>query len=41
MGVSQVPHVPPPNKRGRPRVHTTREILDAIFFFFFFFFFFF
>jgi putative transposase len=30
-----VPHVPPPNKRGRPRVHTTREILDAIFFFFF------
>jgi putative transposase len=26
------PHVPPPNKRGRPRVHTTREILDAIFY---------
>ncbi len=20
------PHVPPPNKRGRPRAHTTREI---------------
>ena len=27
------PHVPPPNKRGRPRVHTTREILDAVFFY--------
>src|ERR687894_67795 len=26
------PHVPRPNKRGRPRVHTTREILDAIFY---------
>src|SRR5215211_997535 len=26
------PHVPPPNKRGRPRVHTTREILNAIFY---------
>jgi putative transposase len=26
------PHFPPPNKRGRPRVHTTREILDAIFY---------
>jgi putative transposase len=26
------PHVPPPNRRGRPRVHTTREILDAVFF---------
>jgi len=26
------PHVPPPNKRGRPRVHTTREILDATFY---------
>jgi putative transposase len=26
------PHVPPPNKRGRPRVHTTREILDAVFY---------
>jgi putative transposase len=26
------PHIPPPSKRGRPRVHTTREILDAIFY---------
>ena len=26
------PYVPPPSKRGRPRVHTTREILDAIFY---------
>ena len=26
------PHVPPPNKLGRPRVHTTREILDAVFY---------
>jgi len=26
------PHVPPPNKRGRPRAHVTREILDAIFY---------
>ena len=26
------PHIPPPNKRGRPRVHTTREILNAIFY---------
>src|SRR5918992_608978 len=26
------PHVPPPNTRGRPRVHTTRQILDAIFY---------
>ena len=26
------PHVPPPNKRGRPRIHTTREILDAVFY---------
>jgi putative transposase len=25
-------HLPPPNKRGRPRVHTTREILNAIFY---------
>jgi Putative transposase of IS4/5 family (DUF4096) len=25
-------HIPPPNKRGRPRVHTTREILNAIFY---------
>jgi putative transposase len=27
------PHIPPPNNRGRPRVHTTREILDAVFFY--------
>ena len=27
------PHVPPPNGRGRPKTHTTREILDAIFFY--------
>jgi len=26
------PHVPPPNKRGRPRAHTAREILDAVFY---------
>ena len=26
------PHVPPPNNLGRPRVHTTREILDAVFY---------
>jgi len=26
------PHVPPPNKRGRPRVHTIREILDTVFY---------
>jgi putative transposase len=26
------PHVPPPNKRGRPRIHDTRQILDAIFY---------
>jgi putative transposase len=25
-------HLPPPNKRGRPRVHTTREILNAVFY---------
>jgi len=25
-------HVPPPNKRGRPRIHSTREILNAIFY---------
>jgi putative transposase len=25
-------HIPPPNKLGRPRVHTTREILDAVFY---------
>jgi putative transposase len=26
------PHVPPPNNLRRPRVHTTREILDAVFY---------
>ena len=26
------PHLSPPNKRRRPRVHTTREILDAVFY---------
>ena len=26
------PHVPPPNKRGRPKTHTTPEILNAIFY---------
>jgi putative transposase len=26
------PHVPPPNTRGRPRVHATRRILDAVFY---------
>jgi putative transposase len=26
------PHVPAPNKRGRPRIHRTRIILDAIFY---------
>src|SRR3712207_5527757 len=26
------PHVPPPDKRGRPRAHTAREILDAVFY---------
>jgi putative transposase len=26
------PHVPPPNRRGRPKIHTTREILNAIFY---------
>jgi putative transposase len=25
-------HVPPPNKRGRPKIHSTREILNAIFY---------
>jgi hypothetical protein len=25
-------HVPAPNKRGRPKTHTTREILNAIFY---------
>jgi putative transposase len=26
------PHVPPPNNRGRPKTHPTREILNAIFY---------
>jgi putative transposase len=26
------PHVPAPNKRGRPRTHSPREILDAVFY---------
>ncbi len=26
------PHVPPPSKRGRPRAHAAREILDAVFY---------
>jgi putative transposase len=26
-------HVPAPNKRGRPRTHSTRELLNAIFFY--------
>jgi putative transposase len=26
------PYVPPPSKRGRPRIHGTRIILDAIFY---------
>ena len=26
------PHVPPPNRRGRPKTHATREILDALFY---------
>jgi putative transposase len=26
------PHAPPPNRRGRPKTHTTREILNAIFY---------
>jgi putative transposase len=25
-------HLPPANKRGRSRIHTTREILDAVFY---------
>ena len=25
-------HLPPPNKRGRPRIHSTREILNAVFY---------
>jgi putative transposase len=26
------PHLPTPEKRGRPRLHTTREILNAVFY---------
>ncbi len=26
------PHMPAPKEHGRPRLHSTREILDAIFF---------
>ena len=26
------PYVPPPNKRGRPKIHSTREIFNAIFY---------
>jgi putative transposase len=26
------PHVPAPSRRGRPRLHTTRKILDAVFY---------
>jgi putative transposase len=26
------PHVPAANKRGRPRIHSPREILDAVFY---------
>ncbi len=26
------PHLPPPNRRGRPRTHADREILDAVFY---------
>jgi len=26
------PYIPPPNKRGRPRAHAAREILDAVFY---------
>jgi putative transposase len=26
------PHVPAPNRRGRPKTHTSREILDAVFY---------
>ncbi len=27
------PHLPVPKASGRPKIHTTREILDAIFFY--------
>ena len=26
------PHVPAPNKRGRPKTHSSREILNAVFY---------
>ncbi|HLL38837.1 MAG TPA: IS5 family transposase, partial [Rubrobacteraceae bacterium] len=26
------PHVPTPSKRGRPKTHSTREILNAVFY---------
>jgi putative transposase len=26
------PHIPAPNKRGRPRIHSSRKILDAVFY---------
>jgi putative transposase len=26
------PHVPAPSRRGRPRVHAARRILDAVFY---------
>jgi putative transposase len=26
------PHVPAPNKRGRPKIHSSRKILDAVFY---------
>jgi transposase len=26
------PHVPAPSRRGRPRIHATRKILDAVFY---------
>jgi putative transposase len=28
-----VPHMPVPKEHGRPRIHSPREILDAIFFY--------
>jgi hypothetical protein len=32
MGCPEL-HVAPPNKRGRPKTHSTHEILNAIFFY--------
>jgi putative transposase len=26
------PHVPAPSRRGQPRIHATRKILDAVFY---------